>query len=181
MVEAAAIASASLAATLEAARRVPADRRILYFAGDPARTPHAGFEVIAQPRGALDERLRGDLRSARRADSADRDDRLLQLRAGDLRWPRVPTRSWDSPRTGFWALGMRRPRGDVIRGVPMSRPSPDTGALQLAALARAGLTVDLLDTLRDVDLAGDAQAVAAQIPGSARSRARCPRHPMPCG
>lgn len=169
MVEAAAIASASLAATLEAARRVPADRRILYFAGDPARTPHAGFEVIAQPRGALDERL------AAIFDRLDEPTLLIgmdtpQLRAGDLRWPESADAVLGfAADGGFWALGMRRPRGDVIRGVPMSRP--DTGALQLAALARAGLTVDLLDTLRDVDLAGDAQAVAAQIPGSAFARA----------
>ena len=57
----------------------------------------------------------------------------------------------------------------MIRGVPMSRS--DTGALQLAALARAGLTVELLRTLRDVDLADDARAVAAQVPDSAFARA----------
>ena len=70
---------------------------------------------------------------------------------------------------GFWALGMSRPRGDVVRGVPMSQP--DTGARQLAALARAGMSVELLRTLRDVDLADDARAVAAQLPGSGFARA----------
>ena len=169
MAQAAMIAGASLADTLDAARRVSADRRILYFDGDPADTPHSGFEVIAQPQGPLDERL------AAVFDLLDEPTLLIgmdtpQLRPADLRWPEnadaVVGIAADG---GFWALGMRRPRGDVIRGVPMSRP--DTGALQLAALARAGLTVEALDTLRDVDLAEDARVVAAQIPDSAFARA----------
>ena len=43
--------------------------------------------------------------------------------------------AWFGPATdgGFWALGMREPRGDLIRGVPMSRD--DTGAQQLRRLA----------------------------------------------
>ena len=70
---------------------------------------------------------------------------------------------------GFWALGLRAPRGDLIRGVPMSRA--DTGARQASALLDAGLTVERLRTLRDVDLAEDAIAVAAQIPHSRFARA----------
>lgn len=169
MAQAATIAAASIADTLDAARKVSADRRILYFDGDPTHTPHDGYEVIAQPEGSLDERL------AAIFDLLDEPMLLIgmdtpQLRPGDMRWPETADAVLGiAADGGFWALGMRRPRGDVIRGVPMSRP--DTGALQLAALARAGLTVDPLVTLRDVDLAEDAVAVAAQMPDSAFARA----------
>jgi glycosyltransferase A (GT-A) superfamily protein (DUF2064 family) len=65
---------------------------------------------------------------------------------------------------GFWALGMAEPRGDLIRGIPMSRS--DTGRLQLQRLADAGLAVGMLPELRDVDTIFDALAVAAQAPSS---------------
>ena len=162
--QAARIAAASLATTLEAVRSVAADRRILFLQGDPGRTPHVGFEVIPQPLGSLDQRL------AAIFDLLDEPTLLVgmdtpQLTPGMLRWPdRTDAVLGPAADGGFWALGMRRPRGDVIRGVPMSRA--DTGARQLSALQSAGLSVDLLDTLRDVDRAIDAHALAAQIPRS---------------
>jgi glycosyltransferase A (GT-A) superfamily protein (DUF2064 family) len=67
---------------------------------------------------------------------------------------------------GFWALGLREPRGDLIRGVPMSRD--DTGALQLARLE--GLKIGMLRELTDVDTYDDALRVAASA--SATSFAR---------
>lgn len=63
---------------------------------------------------------------------------------------------------GWWALGLRRPDGAMLRGVPTSRP--DTGARQLARLAAAGLRVSTLPVLRDVDTAADADAVALLAP-----------------
>ncbi|HEY2204349.1 MAG TPA: DUF2064 domain-containing protein [Pseudonocardia sp.] len=61
---------------------------------------------------------------------------------------------------GWWALGLRAPRAAaVIESVPTSRA--DTGERTLHALRAAGLTVALLDELRDVDTADDARAVAA--------------------
>lgn len=167
--EAAAIASASLADTLAAALRVEADRHILYFDGDPARTPHEGFEVFAQESGSL------DLRLAAMFDRLDEPTLLIgmdtpQVAPEDLRWPKATDAVLGiASDGGFWALGMRTPSGDAIRGVPMSRN--DTGARQIAALRREGMTVELLDELRDVDLAGDALAVAAQIPASRFARA----------
>lgn len=166
---AAAIAAASLADTLETARAIAADRRILYFDGDPDGCRHDGFEVVQQSPGALDERL------ASLFDRLDEPTLLIgmdtpQIAPADMVWPTdsdaVIGLAEDG---GFWALGMREPRGDVIRGVPMSRA--DTGAMQLATLRAAGLTVDLLTTLRDVDLAADALAVAAGIPWSRLARA----------
>ncbi|TDV45375.1 TIGR04282 family arsenosugar biosynthesis glycosyltransferase [Actinophytocola oryzae] len=70
---------------------------------------------------------------------------------------------------GWWALGLRRPAdASVLRTVPMSRP--DTGARTLSALRKAGLSVELLPSLSDVDTIGDAVTVAAQIPTSRFAR-----------
>ena len=73
---------------------------------------------------------------------------------------------------GFWALGFREPEpemvGQAVSGVPMSRP--DTGSRQFARLRRSGLRTRLLPTLRDVDTAADAYAVAKLCPRSRFAR-----------
>ncbi len=67
---------------------------------------------------------------------------------------------------GYWVIGLRDPAmaPTVIDGVPMSRS--DTGAIQLDRLRGAGLRVQLLDELTDVDTYADAVAVAAAAPGT---------------
>jgi hypothetical protein len=65
---------------------------------------------------------------------------------------------------GFWLLGLRDVDPALVLGVPMSRP--DTGALQLARLYAAGLRVQPLPELTDVDTAAEAELIAAAIPGS---------------
>jgi hypothetical protein len=55
--EAARLAEAALADTLEALRRAPADRRILVLEGDLATPAPDGFEVVPQAPGGLGERL----------------------------------------------------------------------------------------------------------------------------
>lgn len=66
---------------------------------------------------------------------------------------------------GWWALGLRDPRqAGLLRAVPMS--SPDTGELTVRALRSAGLRVELLCELADVDTMADARHVAEQLPGS---------------
>lgn len=175
--QAAAIAAASLHDTLARVREVPADRRILYLDGDPAGIDSTGFEIVAQPPGSLDERLGAIF------DHLDEPVLLIgmdtpQVAAHQLRWPsRTDAVLGFAHDGGFWALGMREPRGDVIRGVPMSQS--DTGVRQLAALFRAGLTVEHLDTLRDVDLAGDVATVAALVPGSRFAAAADRARPAP--
>jgi uncharacterized protein len=68
---------------------------------------------------------------------------------------------------GWWALGLRDPaHADVLRAVPMS--TAHTGADTLAALRGRGLQVALLPTLRDVDTAADAYAVADLCPPHSR-------------
>ncbi|MFM2475403.1 DUF2064 domain-containing protein, partial [Burkholderia cenocepacia] len=82
-------------------------------------------------------------------------------------WP-TDVDAWFGPAAdgGFWLLGLRGmpDRGDLIRGVPMSRD--DTGRIQRERLAAAGLGIRDLPTLRDVDDAAALDAVVATIPGS---------------
>ncbi|MBB5782848.1 TIGR04282 family arsenosugar biosynthesis glycosyltransferase [Nonomuraea jabiensis] len=65
---------------------------------------------------------------------------------------------------GFWLLGLREPDASLLLGVPMSHP--ETGKLQLDRLDRAGLSVQVLPELIDVDTPADAAEVAAQAPDS---------------
>ncbi|GMA94627.1 hypothetical protein GCM10025881_14510 [Pseudolysinimonas kribbensis] len=65
---------------------------------------------------------------------------------------------------GFWALGVRRPDGSLVRGIPMSRN--DTGERTVGRLRSAGLRVRPLPTLSDIDGIADLVAVARAIPAS---------------
>jgi glycosyltransferase A (GT-A) superfamily protein (DUF2064 family) len=71
---------------------------------------------------------------------------------------------------GYWAIGLREPAlaARVVPGVPMS--TPHTGADQLRRLTDAGLRVQLLDTLTDVDTIGTAEDVARLAPHSEFAR-----------
>jgi uncharacterized protein len=66
---------------------------------------------------------------------------------------------------GWWVLALREPAGAAaLRDVPMS--APDTGARTREALQQRGLGVGEAPLLRDVDTVADAEAVAAEAPGS---------------
>lgn len=66
---------------------------------------------------------------------------------------------------GWWVLAIRDGRSvEAIAEVPMSTPT--TGAETRLALEAAGLRVASAATLRDVDTAEDAEAVAALVAGS---------------
>jgi glycosyltransferase A (GT-A) superfamily protein (DUF2064 family)/SAM-dependent methyltransferase len=73
---------------------------------------------------------------------------------------------------GFWALGLRDPAhlrvAGLLLGVPMSQP--ETGRIQLGRLIDAGLRVELLPSLRDIDTAPDAYAAAGLAPGGLFAR-----------
>jgi glycosyltransferase A (GT-A) superfamily protein (DUF2064 family) len=170
--QAAALAEAALADTLHAALGMPARRRVLVLAGRPGSWLPAGFEVVPQVSGGLDERI-----AAAFAACADTGPALLvgmdtpqltpELLAPATRpdsWP--PGRAWFGPAAdgGFWALGLAEPDPALVRGVPMSTST--TGLVQRRRLVEAGLAVADLPVLRDVDTAADAAAVAArQTPG----------------
>jgi uncharacterized protein len=167
LVEAATVAAACIDDTIAGLAGLNATRRILFYAGENVPRSAARYDVIAQPAGSLDERL------AEIFDQCTGPTLLVGMDTPQLThtmltrafdsWP-ADIDAWIGPATdgGFWALGMRDPRGDVIRGVPMSRA--DTGAIQRARLETAGLRVGTLQTLTDVDTIESARRVAHSAP-----------------
>jgi glycosyltransferase A (GT-A) superfamily protein (DUF2064 family) len=162
--QAASLAEAALADTLRVVAATPARRRVLVLDGDPGPWLPAGFDVVPQCGGGLDARLAA-------AFAAVDGPALLvgidtpQLTSRQLVVDWRDTDAWFGPAAdgGFWALGLRVPEPALLRGVPMS--TPRTGACQRARLLAAGLRVADLPTLRDVDTAADALAVARLAPG----------------
>ena len=167
--QAATLAGAALADTLDAALAADAARRVLVLDGDPAPYRGRGFELLAQRGGGLDARLAGAFADVGgpalligmdtpQVTSALLDHGLGCLRAGA---PAVLGRAQDG---GYWALGLREPDPRLLVGVPMS--TPRTAIAQLARLRAHGRSPVLLPTLRDVDSMVDARAVAAAAPAT---------------
>lgn len=71
---------------------------------------------------------------------------------------------------GWWVLGRHdAAAAEALRGVPMSTPA--TGEQTRAALVSRGLSVGLVETLRDVDTVEDTEVVAAAAPSTRFARA----------
>ncbi|MFC8387757.1 DUF2064 domain-containing protein [Streptomyces sp. NPDC057238] len=160
--EAASLAEAALADTLDAVARTPARRRVLVLDGAPGRWLPAGVEVVPQCAGGLDERLAAAFAGCDGPalligmDTPQVTPELLTVDFGDCDACFGPAEDG-----GFWALGLAEPDPGLLRGVPMS--TPETGAVQRRRLAR--LRVRELPLLRDVDTAYDAALVAGEAPG----------------
>lgn len=165
--QAAQLAAACISDTLAAIAPLPATRRVLAFDGSRIPAGAERYDLLPQADGTLDLRLGAIF------DAIDGPVVLIgmdtpQLTAADLgpvfsAWP-DDIDAWFGPAGdgGFWALGMREPRGDLIRGVAMSQD--DTGEQQLARLRAVGLRVGMLRELLDVDTIDDAHAVAIDAP-----------------
>ncbi|MFI9760063.1 DUF2064 domain-containing protein [Streptomyces sp. NPDC051963] len=160
--EAAALAEASLADTLDTVARTPAARRVLVLDGAPGPWLPPGFEVVPQCAGGLDERLAAAFAACTGPslligmDTPQVTPELLTVDFADCDAYFGPADDG-----GFWALGLAAPDPALLRGVPMS--TPHTGAVQRDRLA--GLRVRDLPCLRDVDTAYDAEVVAKAAPG----------------
>ena len=170
--QAAELAAASVADTLETLAAMPADRHILLFDGVNPPPNSERFEVIPQSAGDLDERLASifDLVTGRTLLVGMDTPQLTAAHLAPILDPSPSVDAWFGPARdgGFWALGMEEPRGDLIRGVPMSRD--DTGAIQLSRLHSAGLKVKILSPLTDVDTIANAYDVALAAPDSRFAR-----------
>jgi len=159
--EAAALAEASLADTLDVVARTPARRRVLVLEGTPGPWLPPGFEVVRQSPGGLDERLAAAFAGCDGPalligmDTPQVTPELLTVDFADCDAYFGPAEDG-----GFWALGLAAPDPALLRGVPMS--TPHTGAAQRARLT--GLLVRELPRLRDVDTAHDAELVAKAAP-----------------
>jgi glycosyltransferase A (GT-A) superfamily protein (DUF2064 family) len=159
--EAAAIAEAALADTLDAVAACSAGRRIVALDGAPGPWLPAGFEVIPQVDGGFDRRLAAAWTTAGGAGVQIGMD-TPQVTAGLLDAALEALDATDAALGlavdgGWWAIGLRRPDPGVILGVPMS--TDGTGAAQRARLDELGLSVTGLPVLVDLDTAADLAAV----------------------
>lgn len=172
--QAARIAAAALGDTLDTVTATPAAGRALVVDGDlPAPV---GWARAAQRGGTLGDRLAeafaGTAVPALASllvgmDTPQMTVDLLAGAAARLAADGVDAVLGSAEDGGWWALGLRDPAdATVLRDVPTS--TPETGALTLAALRNRGLRVAALPSLRDVDTAADARAVAALCPPGSR-------------
>jgi len=173
--DAAALARAALADTLDAVLATPAARRVLVLDGPVGDWLAPGVEVVAQRGAGLDERLAHafadvggpallvgmDTPQVTRGDLARGLERLAA--------PGVDAVLGPATDGGYWAIGLREAQPRAFLGVPMS--TARTGRAQHERLRQLGLRVALLPALRDVDRIADARAVAALAPAGRFARA----------
>lgn len=171
--DAARIAAASLADTLAAvgATGLP----VVVCAQGEIALP-AGFDSIPQVAGGLDDRIAAALDSCTGRvlligmDTPQVDPVLLRAFADE--WS-DDVDAWFGPAEdgGFWLLGLDdlprerlggRPRGDLVRGVPMS--APDTGLLQRERLVDAWLRIASAPPLTDIDDLASLREVSSVLP-----------------
>jgi len=172
--QAALLAEAALADTLDATARAPVTGRLLALDGTPGRWLPAGFDVTGQRGGGLDERIAAALGEAYARlplpvaligmDTPQVTPELLAAAVHPLVTGDADAAFGPAQDGGFWLLGLRRPDPGLVVGVPMS--AADTGEIQLMRLKRAGLRVHLMPELTDVDTLDDAIGVAREVPGS---------------
>jgi rSAM/selenodomain-associated transferase 1 len=173
--EAAALARAALADTLDAVLSTPAARHVLVLDGPTGEWLPAGYDVVAQRGDGLDERLAhafADVGEAALLVGMDtpqvtRDDLAAAL--AQLMAPGTDAVLGLAPDGGYWAIGLREPDPCAFLGVPMS--TAHTGHTQLARLRALGLRVAPLPVRRDVDCIADARAVAELAPTGRFARA----------
>ncbi len=171
--QAADVAAAALADTLDVIDAAPSMHKLLAFDGCVDGWLRVGWTHCVQPVGGLDTRLAAAFVTAAGLpepgpallvgmDTPQLTTELLTLFDPD-RFDACLGPACDG---GYWALGFRDPAlaPQAILGVPMS--SPCTGVEQLRRLRELGLRVQLLPELVDVDTVDDAHAVAALAPHS---------------
>lgn len=177
--QAAGIAAAAVADTLDAVRAAPVAGRVVALDGEPGALDLAGLTVVPQVEGDLGTRL-----AAAFADAMEGSDVPTLLIGMDT--PQVTADLLvrcaerlelggpgtavlgTAPDGGWWALGLHRADGAaVLAGVPMSRE--DTAVRTREALEAVGLVVLDLPELTDIDHFDDAVAVAALCPPGSRT------------
>ena len=172
--EAALLAEAALADTLAAVAAAPVSRHVLALDGARGDWLPAGFDVIPQRGGGLDERLAAAFADTHATlplpmvlvgmDTPQVTPGLLADAAGSLVSGEADAVFGPATDGGFWLLGLRKPDRSLLAGVPMSRP--DTGRKQIDRLTSAGLRVAMAPELTDVDTFREAELIAGTVPGS---------------
>jgi rSAM/selenodomain-associated transferase 1 len=168
--EAASIAEAALADTLEAVCGVAGVDPVVVLDGSPGPWLPAGVPVRAQRGEGLDVRLAAAFADVGGPalligmDTPQVSPALLATACVRLASTGVDAVIGPAVDGGWWAIGLRWADDGVFHGVPMS--TDRTLYAQRARLRERSLRVAELPTLRDVDLAEDAAAVAREVPGS---------------
>ena len=166
--EAAVLAEAALADTLDTLAAVPAHRHIIALDGAPGVWLPPGFVVVPQVGAGLAERLANVFARLRGPaflvgmDTPQLDAGLVSTAVAMLADGDTDAVLGPALDGGWWGIGLRRPDARVFDGVEMS--TDRTHAQQQAQLAALGLRTRPLAPLRDVDDFQDAMAVAALAP-----------------
>jgi glycosyltransferase A (GT-A) superfamily protein (DUF2064 family) len=167
--QAAEVAAAAVADTLDAVGRCGADRQIVALAGPAGDWLPPGFEVVPQVQGSLDRRLAAAWAAAGGPGlQIGMDTPQVTADLLDSCLHRTFTRGVTASLGraldgGWWAIGLGRHWDiDVFTGVPMSTAA--TGRAQLERLVSCGHRVAALPARRDVDRMSDAVDVAARHP-----------------
>jgi len=173
--DAAALAEAAIADTLDAALASGCDEVVLALDGQPGSWVPAGARVIAQVEGTFDHRLAaawdvvGGPAVQIGMDTPQVTASILDSAMALLGTDGVDAVLGDALDGGWWIIGLRDADAQVFANVPMSQP--DTGARQRERLATLGLAVADVVPLTDVDTYADAEAVAALAPTTRFARA----------
>jgi rSAM/selenodomain-associated transferase 1 len=170
--QAARLAEAALADTLDVVARAPAARKVLVLDGDDERWRRDGLEIIAQRGGRFADRLAHaflDAEGPALLVGMDTPQLTTELLDEGLQ----ALASFDAvlgpaPDGGYWSVGLRRPHRDAFRDVPMS--SEATLRCQRQRFRSLGLATYEQPPLRDVDTIHDARAVARLAPRSRFAR-----------
>ena len=172
--QAALVAEAALADTLDVVASAPVTGRVLALDGAPGDWLPAGFRVFGQRGAGLDERLAAAFADAYAVaplpmvligtDTPQVTADMLGDAAASLESGEADAVFGPSTDGGFWLLGLRRPDRSLLAGVPMSAEEP--GRVLLERLAGAGLRVALAPRLTEVSTFETAEQVAAQCPSS---------------
>jgi rSAM/selenodomain-associated transferase 1 len=170
--EAARVAAAAIADTLDTVGRCQAGRRVIALEGPPGSWVPPGFEVIPQRGDGLGERLANACLDATQPDETvvivGMDTPQLTAIQLDQAIDRTTASTavlGPAADGGWWLLGVQAAHPhSVFRGIPMS--TADTGSSQRRRLRRLGLDVVDAPVLRDIDLITDLLEVAELIPGS---------------
>ena len=168
--EAAAVATAALADTLDAVATCGAARKVVALDGDPGPWLPPGFEVIPQRGTTFNQRLTNAWADTGgpglqigmdtpQVSSDELDALLARLDHGAPR-PAVLGYALDG---GWWVIGWRRcnPRA-AFADIPMSTPT--TGLAQERRLLGLGCNLSRAAPKQDIDTAGDLAAVASAFP-----------------
>jgi uncharacterized protein len=172
--QAALVAEAALADTLEVVAAAPVTRRVLALDGAPGDWLPDGFRVFGQRGGGLDERIAAAFADAYAVaplpmvligtDTPQVTVDMLADAVASLESGEADAVFGPSSDGGFWLLGLRRPDRSLLAGVPMSDQDP--GRVLLERLAGAGLRVALAPRLTEVSSMETAEQVAGQCPSS---------------